>query len=207
MKKVIIIEDNMDICLSYSMLINKTNNYKVINTYQSGETAILNLSIDAPDIALVDINLQGNMNGIEVTKQIKITFPKIEIVIITIYENSNLVFESLSKGASGYLIKNSNKNEIIEALDLIVKGGSPMSPSIARMIVESFKKNIINNPFSEKENLVLDALVNGKSYKSIAEYLEISLDTVRYHIKNIYLKLQVKTKEEAISKAKTNNWI
>lgn len=207
MKKVIIIEDNMDICLSYSMLINKTSNYKVINTYQSGETAILNLSTDAPDIALVDINLQGNMNGIEVTKQIKITFPKIEIVIITIYENSNLVFESLSKGASGYLIKNSNKNEIIEALDLIVKGGSPMSPSIARMVVESFKKNIINNPFSEKENLVLDALVNGKSYKSIAEYLEISLDTVRYHIKNIYLKLQVKTKEEAISKAKTNNWI
>ncbi|TAG57262.1 MAG: DNA-binding response regulator [Cytophagales bacterium] len=207
MKKVIIIEDNMDICLSYSMLINKTSNYKVINTYQSGETAILNLSTDAPDIALVDINLQGNMNGIEVTKQIKITFPKIEIVIITIYENSNLVFESLSKGASGYLIKNSNKNEIIEALDLIIKGGSPMSPSIARMVVESFKKNIINNPFSEKENLVLDALVNGKSYKSIAVYLEISLDTVRYHIKNIYLKLQVKTKEEAISKAKTNNWI
>lgn len=206
MKKIILLEDNIDICIGYKMLINMTNKYEVVNYYHEAEIALKNLVIDLPDIALVDIDLPGEMNGIEATKKIKTLLPKCEIIIITVFENSSNVFDSLSAGASGYITKNSNQLEVIDALDQISNGGSPMSPAIARMVVSSFKKNN-NNPFTDKELLVLEALVDGKSYRSISSFFDISIDAVRFHIKNIYLKLQVNTKEEAISKAKNNNWV
>lgn len=205
-KKIILVEDNVDVCLGYKMLINMTKEYEVVNYYHTGDEALKNLNKDMPDIALVDIDLLGAMNGIELTRRIKATFSNIEIIIITIFENSERVFDSLSAGASGYLTKNANQLEVIDALDQIVKGGSPMSPAIARMVVGSFKKNN-TNPFTDKELSVLDALVQGKSYKSIALSFDVSIDAVRFHIKNIYLKLQVNSKEDAITKAKKNNWV
>jgi DNA-binding NarL/FixJ family response regulator len=206
MKKIIIVEDNIDICVGYKMLINMTNLYEVVNYYHNGADALKNLAKDQPDIALVDIDLPGGMSGIEFTKRLKALFPKVEIIIITVFENSTKVFESLSAGATGYLTKNSNQLEVIEALNQIVKGGSPMSPAIARMVVGSFKKNE-TNPFTDKELHVLEALVEGKSYKSIASSFEVSIDAIRFHIKNIYLKLQVNSKEDAINKARQNNWV
>ncbi len=206
MNKVILVEDNVDICTGYKMLIGMTNKYELVNFYHTGGEAIKNIYKDKPDFALVDIDLPGGMNGIEVTRRIKELNPKIEIIIITVFENSSKVFESLAAGASGYLTKNANQLEIIDALDQISVGGSPMSPSIARMVVGSFKKNN-SNPFTEKELVVLEALVDGKSYKSIAAKHDISIDAVRFHIKNIYLKLQVNSKEDAINIAKENNWV
>lgn len=205
MKKVIIIEDNIDVCHGYKMLINLTNEYKVINFYHNGDDALKNLFKDQPDIALVDIDLPGGMNGIELTLRIKSILPHIEIIIISIFENSEKVFDSLRAGASGYLTKNSNQIEIIEALNDVAKGGSPMSPAIARMVVESFKKN--KNPFTDKELIVLNSLVSGKSYRAIGLAMDVSIDAVRFHIKNIYLKLQVSSKVDAISIAKKNNWV
>ncbi len=206
MKKIILIEDNIDICVGYKMLINMTKQYEIVNYYHQADEALKNIWKDKPDIALIDIDLPGGMNGIEATQKLKMMMPSCEIIIITVFENSVKVFDSLSAGATGYLTKNSNQLEVIDALDQISNGGSPMSPAIARMVVGSFKKNN-NNPFTEKELLVLEALVEGKSYRSIAQSFEVSIDAVRFHIKNIYLKLQVNTKEEAISKAKINNWV
>lgn len=183
-----------------------TKQYEVVNYYHQADEALKNIWKDKPDIALVDIDLPGGMNGIEATRKLKSLLPKCEIIIITVFENSTKVFDSLSAGATGYLTKNSNQLEVIDALDQITRGGSPMSPTIARMVVGSFKRNN-NNPFTDKELLVLEALVEGKSYRSISLGMDVSIDTIRFHIKNIYLKLQVNTKEDAISKAKVNNWV
>ena len=141
------------------------------------------------------------MNGIDGTKYIKSILPKTEILIITIFENSNRVFEGLCAGASGYLTKNSNHIQLLSALEELSNGGAPMSANIARMVAQSFfVKN--NNLLSERETEVLKLLVEGKSYKTISDVLDISLSTVKFHIKNIYIKLQVTSKEDAITKAK-----
>lgn len=206
MIRIIMVEDNVDICMGYKMLINMTNKFRLVNYYHYGKDALTNLLLDNPDIALVDIDLPGGVNGIEVTKQIKTLVPSCQIIIITVFENTFQVFESLRAGASGYLTKNSNQLEVISALEQILEGGSPMSPAIARMVVNSFQKNT-DNPFTEKELEVLGKLVDGKSYKSISQSMGVTIDAIRFHIKNIYLKLQVNSKEEAILMAKKNNWV
>lgn len=206
MKRIIMVEDNVDICVGYKMLINMTNKFHVVNYYHNGGEALAALTLDNPDIALIDLDLPGGMNGIEVTKQVKAILPSCHIIIITVFENTTQVFESLRAGATGYLTKNSNQLEVIAALEQITNGGSPMSPAIARMVVNSFQRNT-NNPFTDKELEVLEMLVDGKSYRSISQSMGVTIDTVRFHIKNIYLKLQVNTKEEAISMAKKNNWV
>lgn len=204
-KNIIIIEDNADIRNGFQLLINATGKYFVSNTYESCELAFDQISTIKPDIVLMDIDLPG-MNGIEGTKYIKSILPKTEIIIITIFENSSRVFEGLCAGAGGYLTKNSNHIQLLNALDELSLGGAPMSANIARMVAESFFiKN--NNLLSERETEVLKLLVEGKSYKTIADVLDISLSTVKFHIKNTYIKLQVTSKEDAISKAKAQKLV
>jgi DNA-binding NarL/FixJ family response regulator len=154
----------------------------------------------------MDIDLPG-MSGIEGTSIIKNRYPKIDIIMITVFENSERVFEAMCAGAIGYLTKNNGYQELIRALDEASKGGAPMSANIARMIVKSFEKNVIENPLSKKETIILTQLAEGKSYKSIAVNLDVSVDTVKFHIKNIYIKMQVNNKEDAIARAKEFKYI
>lgn len=197
--KTVIIEDNFPLATGYKKIIDASNKYKVISIYQTCEKAIENLKDDAPDIILMDIELP-NMDGVEGTKIIKKKYPDIEILIITVYENSQTVFDALCAGAAGYLSKNSSKNELVKALDELMDGGAPMSINIAKMVVSSFRKST-NSILTERETEVLSLLSSGKSYNSVAEKLFISINTIRFHIKNIYEKLQVNSREEAIEKA------
>ncbi|HMV03295.1 MAG TPA: response regulator transcription factor [Chitinophagales bacterium] len=206
LKKIVIIEDNPDVGSGFELLINATENYKVIQVFENCKDALVDIKTLKPDIVLMDIDLPG-MNGIEGTSIIKSLLPKTEIIIITVFENSERVFGAMNAGASGYLTKNNGYKELIDALDEVVKGGAPMSAKIARMVVKSFAKETINNPLSKQESKVLSQLAEGKSYKSISNLLDVTLDTVKFHIKNIYIKLQVNNKEDAISEGKKNKYI
>lgn len=202
---VVIVEDNEPLAKGFKSYIDNSNNYQLIAIYSNCEEAIENLSIDKPRIVLMDIELE-KMNGVEGTKQIKNLRPKTDILIVTVYENSETVFNALCAGASGYLTKSITQNLLIKSMDEILRGGAPMSIQIAKMVVQSFRKSY-NSILSERETEVLTLLASGKSYNSIAEALFISVNTIRFHIKNIYEKLQVCTREEAIEKANKNRLI
>jgi DNA-binding NarL/FixJ family response regulator len=204
-KQIVIIEDNEDVRLGFQLLINSTPHYRVEAVFDSVEAAYEKVIQLKPDIILMDIDLPG-INGIEGTANIKQKLPKTDIVIITVFENSNRVFSALCSGATGYLTKNINHHELLDALDEVSRGGAPMSANIARMIVGSFARNN-DTPLTEKEMNVLVELANGKSYKSIAVNLSVSIDTVKFHIKNIYSKLQVNNKEDAIGFARHKKWL
>ncbi len=206
LKTIVIIEDNPDISAGFELLINATENYRIVQRFDNCEDAIEEIKTLKPDIVLMDIDLPG-INGIEGTAIIKRLLPRTEIIIITVFENSERVFGALCAGASGYLTKNNGYKELIKSLDDVTKGGAPMSANIARMIVKSFNKDLRNNPLSKQETKILSFLAEGKSYKSIAMSLEVSLDTIKFHIKNIYIKLQVNNKEDAISLGKKHNYI
>jgi DNA-binding NarL/FixJ family response regulator len=153
----------------------------------------------------MDIELPG-MDGIQGTKEIKKMLPKTKVIMVTVYENSRNVFDALCAGATGYLTKNTNSDKLIEALDELQAGGAPMSINIAKMVVESFKK-APDSVLTERETQVIEMLSQGSSYKSIALKLDISINTIKYHIKNTYDKLQVHSKEEAIKEASDRNLI
>ena len=198
-KRLMIVEDTAEIREGFALLINSMSEYDVVGAYESSEEALRNLKKDYPHIVLMDVDLPG-MNGIEATRKIKQELPKTDIIIITIFENSRTVFEALCAGATGYLTKNANPKELLEAIDQVAAGGSPMSAHIARMVVQSFQKNH-ESPLTDRETQILTLMTQGKSYSNIADDLFISKETVRYHIKNIYSKLQVNSKAEAIAKA------
>ncbi|MDH5400054.1 MAG: response regulator transcription factor [Cyclobacteriaceae bacterium] len=197
--RIIIVEDNDAVREGFALIINSISNYVVVNTYDNAEDAIKNLKKDRPDIVIMDLELPG-MNGIEAISIIKKLNSGIDIIVNTIYENSDLVFQALCAGANGYLTKNTSHAELLEAIDELVNGGAPMSYRIAKMVVRSFQKNP-NSPLSARETQVLELLSKGKSYSMIAEELFITKETAKSHIKNIYSKLQVNSKSEAIAKA------
>lgn len=199
LQNIVIIEDNLPLGRGYIKIINKTEKYNVVALYNTCEEAIENLKHDKPNIVLMDIELP-KMNGVNGTKKIKSLNPDIEIIIVTVYENSKTVFDALCASASGYLSKNASKLELVSAFDEVLQGGAPMSINIAKMVVNSFRKST-SSILSERETDVLSLLASGKSYNSVAQALFISVNTIRFHVKNIYEKLQVNTKEEAIAKA------
>lgn len=157
-----------------------------------------------PDVLIMDIGLPG-MSGIDGIKLIKPKYPSIDIIVFSVYNDSKKIFDSLCAGATGYLIKNTPLEEIKEGIELLAKGGSPMSPQIARKVVEYFsqppKRNEPQEVLSPKEKEIVIGLVDGLSYKLIADRMNISIETVRFHIKNIYRKLHVHSKAEVISKS------
>ena len=199
MKNIVIIEDNEPLNAIFKENINSTENYKVVGSYLTAENALEFLKSDKPDIVLMDIELPG-MDGIQCTKEIKKIMPNTSIIMVTVYENSKTVFDALCAGASGYLTKSATSKRLIAALDEISNGGAPMSINIAKMVVQSFQK-APDSMLTDRETEVLTMLSQGQSYKSVALALEISPNTIKYHIKNIYDKLQVHTKEDAIKKA------
>jgi len=208
MKKYIsIIEDNTIFRENIAAYIQQLDGYFLLGAYADFETALNDFkSGNYPDIVLMDIGLPG-INGIDGTKIIKQQFPKTELIIVTVFEDSNMVFEALKAGACGYLTKSLGLPELNKALSDLEKGGAPMSNKIAKMVVASFQLNHEDHTLSKREKEVLTLLAKGKTYSTIAEELFISKTTVRTHIRNIYQKLHVNSKAEAIQMANEKKMI
>lgn len=204
-KKIAIVEDNPIIREGFAAVIESSTDYQVCGEYATCEEVLKRLDIDQPELVLMDIDLPG-MNGIEGTAQLKKHRSECIVLIITVLEDSDKVFRSLCAGAGGYIIKNSGTEQIVRSIDEAFAGGAPMSLSIAKMVVHSFNRSP-DSPLSEREREVLQGIAEGKSYSKIALDLFISKETVRSHIKNIYHKLEVNNKVEALKVAGSNRWI
>ena len=203
--RISIVEDNDIIREGFEILINSLSHYQVISSFSNCEMALKKIPEQKPDVVLMDIELPG-MNGIEGTRKLKGLMPEVNVIVITVHENNDLVFEALCAGATGYMTKNSDHSKLLDAIDEVVNGGSPMSTNIARMVVGSFQINQ-NSPLSKRETQVLGLLSKGKSYTVIADELFVHKETIKSHIKNIYFKLQVHSKAAAIEKATKNRYI
>jgi DNA-binding NarL/FixJ family response regulator len=203
--RVVIVEDDKLIRESFANLIDESEKYICTAHYDTCEEALKNLAKDDPQLILMDIGLPG-ISGIEGIRRIKRVRPQIDIIVVTVHEDDMKLFEALCAGASGYLTKNIPPQKLLEAMDEIQKGGAPMSTSIAKMVVKSFQRSN-ESPLSTRETEVLQHLARGKSYTMIADELFIDKETVRSHIKNIYRKLEVRSKSEAIDKASRERFI
>lgn len=203
--KVVIIEDDETIRQGFSYLINNSANYSVVNTYANAEQAIAKIIADDPQVILLDIELPG-MKGTDAIKKLKQLLPKAHILMLTVYDNEENVFNALSRGASGYLTKSDSTEKIMDAIQEVMNGGAPMSMNIAKIVIRSFHKNQ-NTPLTKRETEILEQVANGKSRSKIAKEMFIDLETVKSHIKNIYVKLNVHSREDAIKEAKTNKYI
>lgn len=203
--RVSIIEDDKTIREGYAYLISNTEGYKVVSTYASYEDAAKKIIHDDPDVLLLDVELPG-ISGIDALPKLKKLIPETQILILTVYEQDMLIFRALGNGASGYLTKNTPTEKIISAIHEVMEGGGPMSAHIARMVIKSFQRNEAS-PLTRRETEILEQIATGKSRKRIAQELFIDLETVKSHIKNIYHKLNVHSKADAIKAAKDNKFI
>ena len=201
-----LVEDDIIIAESLLKLFNGSGNCRISYHFDQAETYIAKLETgERPDIVLMDISLPG-LNGIEAVKITKQKSSSVEVIMLTVHVDDKLVFDSLCAGASGYLLKSMPTNKIKDAITEVVNGGAPMSMHIARMVVKSFSMPV-DTPLSERENEVLTLLCYGKSYKMIADELNISMHTVRTHIRHIYKKLEVNSNTEAVAIAYKNRWV
>ena len=206
MINVAIVEDNDTIREGLSALVNGTTGYKSVGAYRDCESFLAKLETLDVNVVLMDIALPG-MNGIEGVKEAKKLKPDIDILMLTIYEDSEKVFDALCAGACGYLVKKTPPSKLLEAIKDVYEGGSPMSSQIARQVITAFKesKDVKDESpdykLSSREKEVITLLASGNNYQQIADQLFISVDTVRHHIKNIYKKLHVHTQSEAVAKA------
>lgn len=196
---VSIVEDDDSIRESMTILINGMPDFNCLGSYRDCETGVKAILQDPPDVVLMDIGLPG-MSGIEGIRKIKDQLQEIDILVLTVHDDSQTVFQALCAGASGYLLKNTQPARLMEAIEEAHGGGAPMSSQIARLVVNSFITHA-NTELTRRETEVLAQLCQGKSYRMIAESLFISEETVRGHIKNIYKKLHVSSKSEAVAKA------
>lgn len=203
--RVCIIEDDSTIREGYTYLIDNTEGYKIVGNYPSYEEAAKKIASDDPDVILLDVELPG-INGIDAIPKLLKLVPDAYILILTVYEQELLVFRALGNGASGYLTKNTPHEKILSAVQDVMEGGGPMSAHVARMVIGSFKRNDAT-PLTKRETEILEQIATGKSRKRIAEELFIDLETVKSHIKNIYHKLNVHSKADAIKTAKDNKYI
>ena len=203
---VAIVEDNKETLDGLSMLLSKAGTMKVVGNYMTGESAIEELPVIKPHVALIDLGLPG-ISGTEVIKKLKGQMSLLQMLVLTAHEDKEHLFEALKAGASGYLLKDSPPAEIIESIEEIHNGGSPMSPKVARYVIEYFnemelKRRRIEAVLTQREKEILNGISDGLTNKRLADRLYISTHTVRTHIKNIYEKLHVHSKVEAVMKAK-----
>lgn len=201
MISVAIVEDNPAIREGLSLLIDGSEGFSCKQIYSNAEEAIKKIPISPPDVVLMDINLPG-ASGIEAVRQLKPKCPSIQFMMCTIYENDEHIFESLKVGANGYLLKKTAPAKMLEAITEIYNGGSPMSGQIARKVITAFQpaNQKGEDGLSERELEIVDALAKGYRYKEIADNYFVSIETVRSHIRNIYEKLQVHSRTDAINK-------
>jgi RNA polymerase sigma factor (sigma-70 family) len=203
--KVSIVEDKTDIRSALEQIITMADGFELISSYRSGEESLDGLPATQPDIVLMDINL-GGINGIECVKQLKSVFPSMKFMMCTVYEEDEQIFEALRAGASGYILKKTSPAKLIEAIRELYDGGAPMSSQIAAKVVSAFqqtKAGVADESvatLSNREREILDYLSRGLLYKEIAAELGISQETVRKHVYNIYEKLHVSNRIEAVNK-------
>lgn len=206
MINVAIVEDNNTIREGLAVLINGTQGYSCVGSFTDCESFLKKLHSLSVDVVLMDIALPG-INGIEGVKKALEIKEDLDVLMLTIYEDSEVVFDALCAGACGYLVKKTPPSRLLEAIKEVHEGGSPMSSQIARQVIIAFKegkdsiKDKSSYGLSEREKEVLTLLAHGNNYQQIGDQLFISVDTVRHHIKNIYKKLHVHTQSEAVAKA------
>jgi DNA-binding NarL/FixJ family response regulator len=200
---VAIVEDIDDIREGLAALINGSEKFRCEAAYANAEAALEQLPELEPDVVLMDIGLPG-MSGIECIQRLKAQYPQMQIMMLTIYEDDEKIFDSLKAGASGYILKKTPPAKLLESIQDLHNGGSPMSSQIARKVVQAFQQNHQPVPpaerLSKREQEILAYLAKGHLYKEIAVALHISVETVRTHLRNIYDKLHVRTRTEAVVK-------
>lgn len=200
---VSIVEDNEQLRATLARVLSRAEGFRCISNYSSAETALEHLPKERPEVVLMDINLPG-MNGVECVRQLKQHVPQIQVVMLTVYEDTENIFNALAAGANGYLLKRTKSAELLEAIREVHRGGSPMTTHIARKVTQSFQRAGPSaqptENLSEREQEVLDCLSQGFLYKEIADKLGISYETVHTYIRRIYEKLQVRTRTEAVAK-------
>ncbi|TMU57527.1 response regulator transcription factor [Flagellimonas algicola] len=199
-----IVEDDNEIRQALCMIIDGSPGFTCKYAFPDGESALASIGNLPVDIVLMDIDLPGK-SGIEVTRKLKSENPEIDFIMLTVQSDDDSIFKSLCAGASGYLLKETSPSNLLDHIREVYMGGSPMSSKIARRIINSFR--VIQNPLSNREMEILEMLGQGLNYKDIAKDIFLSPHTVKTHIKNIYSKLHVKNRAEAIYKAIKQNLI
>ena len=204
--KVSIVEDNEQLRTTLAKMISRSEGFECLGQHPSAEAGLEAIPNEKPDVVLMDINLPG-INGVECVRKLKQILPNTQVVMLTAYEDTENIFNSLAAGAAGYLLKRSKSQEILDAVRDVLAGGSPMSTHIARKVVQSFQSRPAAAPsepeaeLSPREQEVLNLLSQGFMYKEISDKLGISFETVRTYIRRIYEKLHVRTRTEAVAKA------
>jgi len=205
MIKIILFDDNRSICDSIGLLLSTIDDMRLVATYHNVEDVIDRVRKANPDVILMDIDMSG-ITGIEAVRQLRSKNITIPVIMLTGFEDADKVFASICAGANGYILKSANMNELVGHINDVYHGGAPMTPIIARKVLDRFVKlQAAPHPeedfnLSKREDQVLQLLVKGKSYKMIAEDLNISYETVHSHVRRIYQKLQVNSVSEAVSK-------
>jgi len=201
--KIVVVEDETWLREDLVKKINAAPGFHCVSSYRRAEEALEGIPTDAPDVVLMDINLPG-MDGVECVRRLRAILPQVKYLMLTVYSESEKIFDSLLAGASGYLLKRTHTPELLEAIQQVRSGGAPMSSSIARQVVDYFNDMGDQRPdtssLSPRERQVLELLAKGAAYKKIADELALSIDTVRMHVKHIYAKLHVHTRSEATAK-------
>ncbi|MEJ6567774.1 MAG: response regulator transcription factor [Akkermansiaceae bacterium] len=199
---ICLVEDDFALREALEDLIRSESNYRLLASFPDAESAIAEIPGLAPDAVVMDIQLPG-ISGIGCTEQLIEKLPDVLIMMVTVFDNKDRIFQALAAGATGYLLKRDAPEKLISALDELFEGGSPMSPVIARQVVQKFQKplkksNELN--LTPREQEILELLAKGSLYKEIAWDLKIGVETVRFHLRNIYKKLHVRTRTEAVVK-------
>ncbi|MEO6002396.1 MAG: response regulator transcription factor [Opitutus sp.] len=199
---IAIIEDDGPIRGILSGWMDRTEGYRTIGCFESAESALIGLPALRPDVVLADINLPG-MSGIECVRTLKSQLPATHFIMLTVYEDADHIFDALAAGAVGYLLKRTPREELFAALQEVQTGGSPMSSSIARKVVQSFQRPLVESneaKLSPREREVLDKLAGGFLYKEIADGMNLSLPTVNTYVRRIYEKLHVHSRSQAVAR-------
>jgi DNA-binding NarL/FixJ family response regulator len=208
--KVGIIEDQPKIREGLRTLIDGTEGYRCVGSFGSMEEALAKVEHELPDVLLVDIGLPG-MSGIEGTRRMRDLHPGLAVLMLTVYDDDRRIFDALCAGACGYLLKKTPPARLLECLNEVVGGGAPMSPEVARRVVALFREirppDQADYQLTPHEIRILTLLVEGHNYQTAADELDVSINTIRFHMRSIYEKLQVHSKSEAVSKALRNRII
>jgi DNA-binding NarL/FixJ family response regulator len=202
--KVAIVDDEHGVRTKLAQAVDRFGVCRCVGQFASTEAALAGLPACEPEVVLMDINMPPGQSGIDCVRQLKPEHPRIEFIMLTVYEDTESVFNALAAGASGYLLKQATLEEMLEAIQQVQAGGSPMSGHIARKVVQSFRRTIPDNSdtanLSDREQQVLELLAKGYLYKEIADSLDIKYGTVHNHIRHVYEKLHVRSRSQAVAK-------
>lgn len=208
--KVALIEDQRDVREGLTVLINGSAGFRCVASYRTMEDALRQIDAELPDVVLTDIGLPG-IDGVEGIGILKERYPHLPIIALTVYDDDERIFDALCAGASGYLLKNTPPARLLEGLNEVTSGGAPMSPEVARRVITLFREfrppDRSSSNLTPQETELLKLVIEGHSYKTAAAKLEISISTVSFHLQNIYNKLQVHSKSEAVAKALRNKLV